>query len=58
MKLQFTAALRLRYGLLPASFVFWPLLQICNFAFIKMFVHNSTICFLVVLLVDFPKDYC
>ena len=58
MKLQFTAALRLRYGLLPASFVFWPLFQICNFEFIKMFVHNSTICFLVVLLVDFPKDYC
>jgi hypothetical protein len=31
---------------------------ICNLAFINMFLNNSNICFLVVLLVDSPEDYC
>jgi hypothetical protein len=47
------------YKIIPVSSVFLSLFSICKFAFIniRMFVYNSIVCFLVFILVDFPKDY-
>jgi len=56
MALQSNADLCLLNGL---SALFFDLsFPICYFAFTNyLLVDNSTICFLVVLLVDFPEDY-
>jgi len=58
MALQSNADLLLLNGLLPSQPRFLPLFSNFNFALINMFVRNATICFLVVLLVDFPEVYC
>jgi len=55
MALRSKADLRLLIGILQVSSVFLPLVPICDFVFMNI---CSTICCLVVLLVDFPEDYC